>query len=407
MTTRRLELFADVVCPFAYVGTLRALAAAERAGVPVVLRPILLGGLLRDIGRPSDPNAQMPAAKAARIREDAVRQAAAIGRSIRFPSAHPRRTVTAMRLVTAAPEADRLPLLVALWQAYWEMGLDVADEAVLDAIARPFGLGVADAARPDARDGLRAATDAAVAAGVFGAPTLRVWDGDRLLAHEWGADRVHRVEEALGLRPAEDPLGGSVTGGVTRHRPQLFHDFASPYSYLGSWGADALAARFGARVQRVPVVLGAVFRAIGTPDVPIAAFDPRRQAWTHADLREWAARRGAPFRFASRFPMRSLLALRVAIQAPTATDALYRAAWADDRDIADPVVVRSVLDEVGLPGAELVAGADDPAVRATLRANTEAAVAAGVCGAPTWRIGDALVWGQDRDAEVARRLAAP
>jgi len=407
MTQRRLEVFADVVCPFAYVGTLRAIDAAARAGVPLVLRPMLLGGLLRDIGRPSDPNALLPAAKAARIRDDAVRQAAAIGRVIRFPDAHPRRTVAAMRLVTAAAEADRLPLLLALWQAYWERGLDVADPAVLDAVARPFGLGSADAARPEARDGLRAATDAAVAAGVFGAPTLRLCEGDRVVAHEWGADRVHRIEEALGLRPSEDPLGAGVVARATRHRPQLFHDFASPYSYLGSWGADALAERFGVQVERVPVVLGAIFRAIGTPDVPIAAFDPRRQAWTQADLREWAARRGAPFRFASRFPMRSLLALRVAIQAPSATSALYRAAWAEDRDIADPAVVRAVLDEVGLPGVELVAGADDPAVRAVLRANTEAAVAAGVCGAPTWRIGDALVWGQDRDAEVARRLAAP
>jgi 2-hydroxychromene-2-carboxylate isomerase len=46
-------------------------------------------------------------------------------------------------------------------------------------------------------------------------------------------------------------------------------------------------------------------------------------------------------------------------------------------------------------------------VQAAYHANTEAAIAAGVFGVPTFQIGDELFWGQDRLDFVAAALARP
>ena len=93
------------------------------------------------------------------------------------------------------------------------------------------------------------------------------------------------------------------------------------------------------------------------------------------------------------------------LQEPAAMSVLYRAAWAEDRNIGDPEVLVQVLDAHGFDGQALLAGTADPAVKARLRANTERAVAAGICGVPTFVIdGEVLFWGQDRLDQVELAL---
>ena len=48
---RELSFFYDVVCPYAYLASTRIEALAARCGARVRLRPILLGGLFREVGR--------------------------------------------------------------------------------------------------------------------------------------------------------------------------------------------------------------------------------------------------------------------------------------------------------------------------------------------------------------------
>ena len=76
------------------------------------------------------------------------------------------------------------------------------------------------------------------------------------------------------------------------------------------------------------------------------------------------------------------------------TDA-KRAVWARSLHVSEPAVVTQVADEIGLPGAELVAQAHAPEVKAQLRRQTEAAAARGVFGVPTVEVGDELFWGYD------------
>jgi 2-hydroxychromene-2-carboxylate isomerase len=86
--------------------------------------------------------------------------------------------------------------------------------------------------------------------------------------------------------------------------------------------------------------------------------------------------------------------------------AVYSAAWRDDKNIGDPEVLAAVLASAGFDAKALIAAADTAEVKDTLRRNTEAAIAAGMCGVPTYRLtdvagNDVIVWGQDRLNVVA------
>lgn len=389
-----LDFYFDVVCPYAYLASVRVEEAAARRGARLRWRPILLGGLLRAVGAPDDPNQTMGAPKRAQQRADRSRWASLLGVVLREPEGPPRRTVDAMRLCLAAPDGPvRAAVARSLFDAQWVRGDDVSDPRVLASIAEAHGLPLDAHARPQLREALREATAEAAERGAFGVPTFAV--GDRLW---WGQDRLGLVEEALGGRPP--PLHRPDASAAEGTRLTFFHDFASPFSYLAATQIERIAAARGTTVEHAPILLGALFRQIGTPDVPLFEMNPTKQAYVRRDLDDWAQHWGVPFRFPSHFPLRSVLPLRVAVAEPAATLPIYRAAWADDRRVDEPEALGAVLEAAGLPAAELLARAVEPEIKAALRTNTERAEALGVCGVPTVlaeRAGRrALVWGQDR-----------
>ena len=111
--------------------------------------------------------------------------------------------MTALRLTLLAGE--RQPALVArLFRAAWVEDRDLSDAGVLRELAADVGIDPArvdDTARPEAKQALHDATAEAVAAGVFGAPTMIVHDPAGPVAF-WGQDRLELVRDALrGWRP--------------------------------------------------------------------------------------------------------------------------------------------------------------------------------------------------------------
>jgi len=397
-----LRYFFDVVCPFAYLASTRIEALAAEANAELVWEPVLLGGLLKALGGAADPMETMVPSKARLTVLDYHRQASLLGVALRRPPEHPRRTVDAMRLAAAAPAELVPPLAHALFRAYWVEGLDVTDRAVLRRIAGGHGLD-ADAVwgDPVRKERLRQRTDAALREGVFGVPTFVV--GDDLV---WGVDRLPRVRALLGLPrgpeggvapPSAAPPGGKI---------EWFHDFASPFSYLSTAAVRVVADRAGAQLVDTPILLGALFKEIGAPNVPLFAMSPPRQRWQVRDMQAWAEERGLPFRFPKVFPLRTVTALRVALVEPAVTDAVYRAAWADDLDIGQDEVLASVLGEAGFDARALLDATRDPAIKDRLRANTDHAREVGACGVPSFLVNGAdLFWGQDRLAQVAHALA--
>ena len=76
------------------------------------------------------------------------------------------------------------------------------------------------------------------------------------------------------------------------------------------------------------MLLGALFRDIGTADVPLLTMSAPRQAYISRDLHDWAEYWEVPFAFAPQFPVRSVTAQRVTIVDPDTIPALYEATWA-------------------------------------------------------------------------------
>jgi 2-hydroxychromene-2-carboxylate isomerase len=191
----RFQLYYDVVCPFAYLASTQVEAMAARAGAEIEWVPILLGGVFRAIGQADSPAAAMPAAKARLSLADMQRYAALYGVKLKLHPRHPLRSVEAMRLLHTVDGAARVALTHRLFAAHFVENRDISDRAVL----AEYG----DVTRlddPAVKDALRAATDRAVADGVFGVPAFVVEQGGRRFLF-WGQDRMHFVERALGGWP--------------------------------------------------------------------------------------------------------------------------------------------------------------------------------------------------------------
>lgn len=385
----------DVVCPYAYVASTRIEALAARAGATLRWEPVLLGGIYRAHDGPQQPSAAMPPAKAALNVADMHRQAERAGAPFQFSPHHPQRTVEAMRLLVACPEADRAALTHRLYAMYWQEGVRFTREN-LAAAAAEVGLDISVIDDPATRQALFDSTARAVSRGAFGVPTMHV--GDEMF---WGADRLPFVGRALGWQ-VDEPVAPPA---AAPHRLAFFHDFSSPFSYLAAMRVRAMAQAAGAELELVPFLLGALFNEIGTPTIPIKTMNAAKQAWVAADLAAWAAHTGARFRWTPHFPLFTVTPLRVALVAPETTEAIYEAAWADGVDISDKQLLRGVLDGAGFDGSALLAATAAPAVKQQLKDNTARAIAAGACGAPTFVVDDRHVfWGQDRMDMVAAAL---
>ena len=144
-----------------------------------------------------------------------------------------------------------------------------------------------------------------------------------------------------------------------------YFDFLSPFSYLHWQKVKALRASHV--VVPVPVVFGAVLSAVGQkgpPEIPP----------TH------------PFN-----PLGALRACIAAGSTPEAVGTIFDWIWRDGRAVDTDEALQPLLDRLGV-SREAIGAVD---TKAALRANTDAAIAAGVFGVPTLQIGDALFWGND------------
>ena len=81
---------------------------------------------------------------------------------------------------------------------------------------------------------------------------------------------------------------------------------------------------------------------------------------------------------------------------PEFARAVFRANFAEDREIGESAEIRSILLSLGLPGACIVERAGAPDNRPRLREQTRRAAEMGIFGAPSFVVGEELFWGNDR-----------
>lgn len=188
---------------------------------------------------------------------------------------------------------------------------------------------------------------------------------------------------------------------------RFFFDFSSSYSYLSAMRMEAAAEAAGVTVEWTPFLLGPIFAAAGYASSPNVASEDKG-AFMWEDIARRAAHRGLPFVKPAVFPQRSVTAGRAALALSGAeraafTRAVFTEEWGKGHDIADAAVIAAAATAAGLDPDEVAAGAKSDAAKAGLFANTEAAQAAGVFGAPTFVTSDGnRFWG---DAQLADALA--
>ena len=85
---------------------------------------------------------------------------------------------------------------------------------------------------------------------------------------------------------------------------------------------------------------------------------------------------------------------------------VFRHMWADPKKMDDPGVIRAALEESGIDADLVFRRVQDPDVKVELIANTEAAVARGVFGSPSFFVGEELYFGKDRLPDVEEKILA-
>jgi 2-hydroxychromene-2-carboxylate isomerase len=187
----------------------------------------------------------------------------------------------------------------------------------------------------------------------------------------------------------------------------------SPWTYLGHERLAAIARAANATVRVRPMDLGGqVFPVSG--GLPLGQRAPQRRAYRLVELRRFAHWLDVPLNLEPAFfPVAGDPAARLIIAvreqdgdaaAMSLAGAVLRAVWAEQRNIAEPATLATLLAGCGLPLSRL----DDSqaaSVEAAYRADTRAAIDAGVFGAPSYVIEGEIFWGQDRLDFVERRLA--
>lgn len=193
-----------------------------------------------------------------------------------------------------------------------------------------------------------------------------------------------------------------------------FASLNSPWTHLGAARIVALAERHGASLRIFPVDFGTIFA--GSGGLPLAKRSPQRQAYRLQELRRWRDHLGIPITIQPRyFPADETLAAQCVIAARETTGEapaialahrVLQALWQEEKNTGDPATLAALIRDVGLDADALLALGAEERWAEQRRRDTEAALARGVFGAPSYVIGGDIFWGQDRLDFVDRRLAS-
>ncbi|WP_321909853.1 2-hydroxychromene-2-carboxylate isomerase [Paraburkholderia sp. J11-2] len=193
---KTVEFYFDFGSPASYLAWTQLPAIAAQSGAELVYKPVLLGGIHKATNNASP--AAIPA-KGAWMQIDLARFARRYGVQYTHNPHFPINTLMLMRAATGAQTHDE-PLfqryVSTVFRAMWEHPRNMADLPTVHAVLEGADL---DSARlfqfaedPAVKERLKRETEAAVARGLFGAPTMFV--GDEMF---FGQDRLDFVKEAL------------------------------------------------------------------------------------------------------------------------------------------------------------------------------------------------------------------
>ncbi len=177
---------------------------------------------------------------------------------------------------------------------------------------------------------------------------------------------------------------------------RFYLDPISPYAALAFWRLPEVLAGRHYTVDYVPILFAAALKAHGSKG---PAEIPGKRDWTYRQVL-WRARQWQlPLSLPASHPFNPLPLLRLGWACAPAgktpsrwvVEQLFAHAWqSDGAEAADPARLAQL--------AKLLApqrATDEEAAKTRLREATDAALAAGVFGVPTFEVDGKLIWGQD------------
>lgn len=196
---------------------------------------------------------------------------------------------------------------------------------------------------------------------------------------------------------------------------EFYWDLGSTNSYFALHLIGPVAARHDAKIAPHPFNLGYVFRR---HDYVLMNEPKAKVANRIVDLHRWARRYKLPFRMPTKFPIKTSPALRGALAMRRFgkeweyLEAIFAAYWErDDPSVAELTGLRLVAKSLGVDPDRFLALTESAEIRQELIAETDAGLARGVFGAPTFVVGDEIFWGKDRmdfiDEELVRLRTDP
>jgi 2-hydroxychromene-2-carboxylate isomerase len=177
----------------------------------------------------------------------------------------------------------------------------------------------------------------------------------------------------------------------------FYFDVISPYAYLAFEKLPQALEGLSYSVSYRPVVFGAILQHFG--QLGPAEIAPKRE-WTYRQIQWLAREQGTPLQMPASHPFNPIALLRLALACNASgpagtcnryvTETVLRHVWQGGQDAADADRLQDLAQQLQPKNA-----IDDPAIKAQLKANTDAAIAQGIFGVPTLEVDGQHFWGLD------------
>ena len=171
-----------------------------------------------------------------------------------------------------------------------------------------------------------------------------------------------------------------------------------------------MAKQYDATIRIWPVDLSIIFPSTG--GIPLPKRSEQRKAYRMQELRRWRDHSQVNLNFEPlHFPVSDKLAATMVVnlrkqnsqKAIHLAGACLRACWLEERDVSNAETLLVIAAENDLDGGALLA--DSAAALEAITQDSVKAAGLGVFGAPSYRFGEQLFWGQDRLEFLERALA--
>lgn len=195
----------------------------------------------------------------------------------------------------------------------------------------------------------------------------------------------------------------------------FYFEYSSPFGYLASERIEAIARKHSYHINWHPVLLGAIFKI--TEQRPLT-MTPLKGDYSLHDFARSAREHKLDYTHPDPFPIAAVSACRATLWLRDNDDAelqactthfikkVYRAFYAEGRDITDTSVLAEIANSLNVSGTQLIAALAEQSVKDALKTEIDDAVSHGVFGSPMMIVDGEPFWGHDRLEQMDNWIAS-